>query len=62
MDIVEEVKELILLEELDDAINVDESLVGAVLIFELKEDVEDHVFFVILKVVAFILFFLFTDS
>ncbi len=62
MDVVEKIEKLILLEELDDTINTDESLIGAILVLKLMEKVEDHVFFIIFEVVAFLGFFLFIHS
>jgi hypothetical protein len=62
MDVVEKIEKLILLKELDDTINADESLIGAILVLELMKKVEDHIFFIIFEVVAFLCFFLFIHS
>jgi hypothetical protein len=61
MDVVKEIEQLILLEKLYNAIDIDKPLIGAILVRQLVEYVENHLFLIIHKVVAFLLVLLSVD-
>ena len=62
MDIVKQIKQLVLLEELDNAINIDESFVWSLLVLQFMKDFEYHVLLIIFEVVTFLYFLLLVYS
>jgi hypothetical protein len=58
MEIVEQIKQLILLKELNNFINTSQSLIGSIGILNLPENINQHHPFILLEIVTFRFFLL----